>query len=358
MRITTQIFAVSIFVFGQPAYALVLMESELVPKPNFSERVLTRGTAAFSARIIAGAGQDAVETPVNEQSEKRIFAALGVGLRAGVPFSDKLRIDLSSTAIRSSAGTQIEENSGWRKSEAHSEVNAQGQIRFKLNEGILAGAGATWLMRPAATETFEFAGQSALKKYSPYSFWTPEFSVSKDAGGWSAGLGWRPRASKQRELIREGSGETTSVIEDVVLDELWSAGIVTQLAGNRSLKLDFNLNGTNASQVSSRNSAEGATDEPATRRYEVSFVFGFSDTGSHKLSLGGAYQSIGYTDQGNVMPQTIPLWSALVRDEFKHSELNLFVDLLFGYGTDMQSLPDLNANYKRMMLSAQTGVNF
>jgi hypothetical protein len=346
-----------------PAEADVLMETELVPKPNFSDRILSRGGAAFSARVIAGVGQDAVETPDNGQSEKRLFAALGIGARAAIPLSEKFRVDLSSSAIRSTAGTQVEENSGWKKNESHSEVCAQGQARIKLSDGIFAGAGATWLLRPAAVETFDFAGQSAMKKYSGYSFWTPEFSLSKDAGGWSAGLGWRPRARQQRTLTREGSDETSAILEDVVLDELWSAGIVTQLAGNRSLRLDVNLNGTNASQMrdSSATASSGSSataEDDARRRYEVAIVLGLGDAGNHKLSLGGGYQSIGYSDQSHVMPETIPLWSLLLRDEFKQAELNLFVDLLVGYGTDMQSLPDLNAKYKRIMMSAQTGVNF
>jgi hypothetical protein len=363
LRRFNKLIAIPFLLCARSAHALVLMESEIVPMPDFSERVLTRGPAAFSARLVAGVGQDAVETPINEQSEKRIFAALGLGVQAGIPFSEKVRIDVSSTAMRSSAGTQVQENSGWRKSESHSEVNARGQVRFKLSDGVFAGAGATWLMRPAALETFEFAGQSAIKKYSGYSFWTPEYSLSKDSGGWSAGLGWRPSARQRRELTREGSDESTAISEDVVLDELWSAGVVAQISGGRSLRLDVNLNGANATQLrdsdtSGAASTSASTDDETRRRYEVSFVFGFAESGSHKLSVGGAYQSIGYSDQSNVMPQTIPLWSLLVRDEFKHSDLNLFVDLLFGYGTDMQSLPDLNANYKRMILSAQTGVNF
>ncbi len=345
------------------ADAMMLMEDELVPRPRFSERILGRGAGFFSARLLGGVGQDSVETLINEQTEKRIFAAMGLSVRAALPLSEKFRLDASASALRATAGTQVEENSGWQKNESHSEVYAQGQARFQLSDGVRGGVGATWIMRPAAQETFQFAGQSAMKKFEGYSFWTPEFSLSKETSGWSAGLGWRPRAQQSRKLSREGSDETVEIKEDVILDEMWSAGVYAQLANNRSFRLDVNLHGSNTSQTRDDTGVSGSTSSASSednvrRRYEVALIFGLGETGQHKLSLGGAYQSIGYTDQSNVTPQNIPLWSVLLRDEFKYTDLNLFVDALIGYGTDMQSLPDLNAKYKRIIISAQTGVQF
>jgi hypothetical protein len=202
-----------------------------------------------------------------------------------------------------------------------------------------------------------------MKKLSGYSFWTPDFSAGKESSGWSAGLGWRPRVTQSRSFVREGADETLEIREDVSLDELWSVGVLSQLSNNRSLRIDVSLHGNNSSQTRDSTSADSSTsaatsEDNSRRRYEVGVVFGLGDIGTHRWSLGASYQSIGYSDQSNVNPQNIPLFALLLRDEFKQAEMNMFVDGLFGFGSDMQSLPDLNAKYRRMIVSMQTGVRF
>lgn len=357
------IFALFVFAAAKPAQAIMLMEDELIPKPQFSDRLQGRGGAGFTTRLLASVGQDVVETTVNEQTEKRLFAALGIAAQAFLPLTDKLRIDAAASALRSSGSTLVEENSGWKKADSQSEVVARGHAHFQLNDGVRLGAGAVWVMRPAAQETFEFAGQTAMKKLSGYSFWTPDFSAGKEGSGWSAGLGWRPRVNQSRSFVREGADETLEIREDVSLDELWSVGILSQLSNNRSLRIDVSLHGNNSSQTRDSTSTDSSTsaatsEDNSRRRYEVGVVFGLGDIGAHRWSLGASYQSIGYSDQSNVNPQNIPLWALLVRDEFKQSEMNMFVDGLLGFGSDMQSLPDLNAKYRRMIVSMQTGVRF
>jgi hypothetical protein len=110
-------------------------------------------------------------------------------------------------------------------------------------------------------------------------------------------------------------------------------------------------------QKTPSSSSADSTDS-ARRRYEVALALGLGDLAGHRLTIGGAYQSIAYSDQSFVSAQTIPLWSVFFRDEFNAAGLNIFVDGLFSYGTDLQSLPDLNANYSRVMFSVQSGVQF
>lgn len=346
----------------ESASALMLLEDELNPRPRYSETVLVPKGGHFSAKILTSVGQDVVQTPINEQTERRLFAALGVSTRGGMQFSEKVRADLTASAIRHMASTLVEENSGWKKDEIQSEVAGGGQVRLQFSDGIRAGGGAILIMRPSAQETFEFAGQSAIKRLSGYSLWTPDFSLSKEAGGWSAGLGWRPRASQNRAFSREGDDGKVELSEDVTLDELWSAGVQTQLPSNRNLRLDVNLHGSAVSESSedqkTPSSSSADSTDSARRRYEVALALGLGDLAGHRLTIGGAYQSIAYSDQSFVSAQTIPLWSVFFRDEFNAAGLNIFVDGLFSYGTDLQSLPDLNANYSRLMFSVQSGVQF
>lgn len=357
------VFALFVCAAAKPAQAIMLMEDELNPKPQYTERLPGRGAAGFTTRLLASVGQDVVQTTVNEQTEKRLFAALGIAAQAFVPVTDKWRLDAAASAVRSTGNTLVEESSGWKKADAQSEVVARGHAHFQMNDGLRLGAGAVWVMRPAAQETFEFAGQTAMKKLSGYSFWTPDFSAGKEGSGWSAGLGWRPRVTQSRSFVREGADETVEISEDVSLDELWSVGIISQLANNRSLRIDVSLQGSNSSQTRDDSSTDGSTSSSTSadnsrRRYEFGVVIGLADLGNHRWSLGASYQSIGYSDQSNVTPQNIPLWALLVRDEFKQSEMNMFVDSLIGFGSDLQSLPDLNAKYRRMIFSMQTGVRF
>lgn len=344
------------------AHATTLLESEFLPKPQFYDRVLGLRNSGGSARLLTSVGQDVVETLINEQTEKRLFVAMGLDVRAGLELTERVRFDASALAIRSSASTQVGENSGWRKTEAQSEIVGRGHARLKLNEGIAAGVGVVWVNRPAAQESFDFAGQSAVKRLSAFSILSPDFSLSKDAGGWTAGLGWRPRATQQRKFTREGAGETVSISEEFVLDELWSAAVSSQLASDRRLSLEFSLTGAAVAQesqtASTSSSSDASIEDKTRRRYSLAILYALGEFLGHRLTLGGGYQSIGYADQAYVSSQSIPLWSLVVRDEFKAAELNVFLDSTVGYGSDLQSLPDLNAKYRRVILSVQSGVQF
>ncbi len=359
MRVFVQIAALLVALSAaSAAQAFMLLQDELFPRAHFSERSLARTGQFLNAHLLSTVGVDAVETPSNEQTEKRIFAALGVAAQAAFNVGEKLRFDMRANALRSIASTEVTENSGWKKSESASELVAAAVARFALNDGLRVGGGATWVLRPAAVETFEFAQELARTEYSPYNLLAPEFMFSKENGsGWSAGLGWRPKATRQRSFRRDAASEFSEFNEAVVLDEQWSAGVVAQLQNSRQLSLDVNLHGVGETQI--RDPKTGTTnDDGSRRRYELSGLLGLGDTGSHKMSFGLGYQSIGYTDQGNVSPQSIPLWTLLIRDELKWNDLNARLDALFGYGTDTQSLPDLNAHYRRIIVSVQAGVLF
>jgi hypothetical protein len=48
----------------------------------------------------------------------------------------------------------------------------------------------------------------------------------------------------------------------------------------------------------------------------------------------------------------------LLRDELQWNDLNARFEALLGLGRDKQSLPDLNAAYRRTLISVQAGVVF
>lgn len=341
-----------------PAQAFVLLQDEYFPRAHFSERWLNKSPAFLHAQMLSSVGLDTVEALINAQKERRVFAALGAAARTSFTAGEKLRLDLQSSALRTTATTEFEENSNWKKIESASEWAASGSVRYLLKEGFRLGGGASWILRPASLETFEFSNQTARSEFSAYSLLAPEYVLSKDSGsGWSAGLAWRPKVSKSRGFKRAAGAEVVEFEEDVVLDEQWSAGLTTQLQGSRQLTMDVNLHGVGEGQQ--RDLKTGTTnDDGSRRRYELSSLLSLGEGGVHKLAVGVGYQSMGYTDQGNVAPQTIPLWTLLLRDELKWNELNARIDSLLGYGSDKQSLPDLNANYRRVLLSVQMGIVF
>jgi len=354
-------FVVSILLLnaiGRPALGFVTLQDELIPRARFSERVLSNGVSTLQTQLLTVVGQDTVETLINSQTEKRIFAALGMTASAAINASDKVRFDLQTSALRSTANTEVTENSGWSKSTAASEVLATGLARFQWNDGLRLGGGATWILRPAAIEKFAFAGQSGQTNFHSFTVLVPELVMSKSAGsGWSAGIGYRPKAVVTRTFVREAASETTELSEEAVLDECWSAGVVANLPSSRTLSLDVNLHGSTGAQK--RDTSSGVVaDEDNNRRYEVSSMWGLGDISAHRLSLGLGYQSLAYADQGSVSPQTIPMWSVLVQDDWKQGELTTRWNALLGYGSDLQSLPDLNAKYRRLIFSLQVGMVF
>jgi|GEM_PF-632932 len=341
------------------AKAFVLLQDEFFPRADFSERALVPESTYFKAHMLSGVGQDRVETLVNEQSETRVFAALGVAGQSGFNVVEKLRLDLRVQALRSVAQTEVTGNSLWKKNEARSELLASGLARFLLNEGLRVGAGAQWILRPAAEEDFVFAGETGKTSFSAFNMLAPEYVLSKESGsGWSVGLAWRPEATRKRSFVRIAAAEEARMEEDVELAEKWSAGVQAQMQGGRQLSLDFELVGVGEAEKRESVSAGGGTPLGQGRRYGVAGVLGWGEWGGHNLALGVGYQSLGYTEQGQVSPQTAPMWTVLLRDELKWNDLNARFDALFGLGRDKQSLPDLNADYRRMLVSLQAGIIF
>lgn len=340
-----------------PASAFVLLKDEYFPRSEFSTLVAKQDAMPVSARLLTAVGRDDVETMTSAQREIRLSAALGLAAQIGFRPSDKWRFDVGTYALRSLATTEIEENSGWNKSANSSEFVARGLVRFLWDEGISWGGGATWILRPSALETFEFSGIAGKIEAQAFNVLAPDLMVQKESAAWSVGLGWRPKATASRRLARSAASETESISEDVVLEELWSAGVATQLQNGRNLNLDLQLSGVGESQK--RDPSTGrVSDEGGRRRYEISSLWGLSEFSGQKWSLGVGYQSMGYTDQASVSPQNIPLWNLLIRNETKWAQSNLRFDGLFGYGSDKQSLPDMNANYRRVIISFQTGLVF
>jgi hypothetical protein len=343
--------------FAPPASAFVLLKDEYFPRSEFSALVSKREEGPVNARLLTAIGRDDVETVTSAQKEKRYFAALGLAAQAVFFPTDKIRLDFGTHALRSLATTEIEENSGWNKSETSSELVTRGFVRYQLDEGFRLGAGASWLLRPSALETFDFSGIAGRLESQSFNLLAPECLLQKESAAWSVGLGWRPKASASRRLVRSAASETESISEDVVLEELWSAGVATQLQNGRQLNLDLLLSGVGESQK--RDPATGkVSDEGGRRRYEITSLWGLNEISGQKWSLGVGYQSMAYTDQASVSPHTIPLWNLLIRNESKLAQANARFDGLVGYGSDKQSLPDMNATYRRLLFSVQAGLVF
>ncbi len=342
------------------ASAFVLLQDEYFPRADFSERMLVREPLYLSAKMLSGVGQDAVETQINQQTENRIFAALGVAAQTGFNVVEKLRVDIRAQALRAVAQTEVKGNADWKKNEARSELLASGHARFLLNEGLRVGAGAQWVLRPAGEDAFVFAGETGKINFSAFNLLAPEYVLSKESSsGWSVGIAWRPEASRSRSFVRVAAAEEARIEEQVELDERWSAGVDAQMPGGRRLSLDFDLSGIGDEQKRASSSAvSNSADAGKKRRYGVAGVLGGVDWGGHSLSLGFGYQSMGYTEQGQVSPQNIPMVTLLLRDELQWNDLNARFEALLGLGRDKQSLPDLNAAYRRTLISVQAGVVF
>ncbi|MEN9530174.1 MAG: hypothetical protein RI932_2047 [Pseudomonadota bacterium] len=342
------------------AGAFVLLQDEFFPRADFSERALVRESTYLRAQMLSGAGQDRVEALVNQQTETRIFAALGLAVQSGFGVTEKLRVDLRAQALRSVAQTEVNGSVDWKKNEVRSELLTSGLVRFLLSEGLRIGAGAHWVLRPAAEEDFVFAGETGKTSFAAFNMLAPEYVLSKESGAaWSVGIAWRPEVSRKRSFVRVAAAEESSIEEDVELDELWSAGIQAQIQSGRQLNLDFVLTGIGDEQKRDTSTPASAnSNASARRRYGISGVLGLGEWSGHNLALGVGYQSVGYTEQGQVSPQNIPLWTLLLRDELKWNDLNARFDALLGLGRDKQSLPDLNADYRRIQASLQAGIVF
>lgn len=333
----------------------VLLYDEVLPLPNLTERFLGSGGSNFGAQALTTMGVDSVDSSSNGQSARRAFVAYGAGARTRLHVGDKLVVDGSAIGTHYDAESEFLDDSVWSRQESRSELVSTLIGRFGLGDGVSVGGGVHFFYSPETTDSFRISDLTAEVNTGVAKVFASEFVLTKFGSGWSAGFGWREKKSASREVKRVSAGEVVDFFEDVSLDEQISAGVSAQLQSGRDFSLDLR---TVASQsdFSGKLNASAASESDPQRRYEVLGVYSLGDTGVHKLSFGLGYRTIGYSNQSNVSAQNIPLWTFLLRDKLKFAGSTVHADALFGFGEDMQSLPDFNANYRRMLLTIQAGV--
>jgi len=331
------------------------LHDEVSPRPNLSERFLGVASSSFGAQALTSVGLDSIDSSSNGQSARRSFAAYGGASRVRLYLGTKLILDGGVIGTVSSAESDFVDDSSWSRKEARSELVSDLVGRFVTSDGISFGGGVNFLHNPGSVEQFRFANMTAEVTSESAKLFATELIVTKVASGWSAGFGWREKKSTDRRVTRSSSGESLEFFDNVGLDEQISAGVTAQLMNGTALSFDVRTSTSESDFINLAGTGEKSSADPQ-RRYEVFGLYSLGDYSAQRLSFGVGYRAIGYSTQTSVSAQSIPMWTFLLRDRFKLAGAMGQVDALIGYGEDLQSLPDFNANYRRILVTIQAGV--
>ncbi|MEY2987338.1 MAG: hypothetical protein RJB13_859 [Pseudomonadota bacterium] len=345
----------TVLAYTSEAIADTRLRDEVVPLPNLTERFLGSIGSTFGAQALATMGLDSVDSNSNGQSARRAFVAYGLASRSRFRLGEKLVIDSGFFGTFSEAESDFLYDTSWSRQERRSEVSSDLIGRFSLSDGVSLGGGVNYVYAPKSVDSFSFSDLSAEVISGPAEIFATELIVTKSGSGWSAGFGWREKKKSSRRVTRSSAEEISEMFDDVGFDEQISAGVVTQLRSGHELVLDVRT-GASESDFTSLPGSDGKSQLDPQRRYEVLSIYSLDDSGSQRFSVGLGYRTIGYSNQTNVSPQNIPLWTLLLRDKLKFAGAVGQVDAIVGFGEDMQSLPDFNASYRRILVTLQAGV--
>lgn len=345
------------FLFQMKASAFALLRDELAAQPDLSDRFLDADNSHFGIHALATLGLDSIISKTNDQSARRSFSVVGFESRANWRLGNKLKFNFGVQGARSDAESDFLEDSSWSRSEVQSEVFSDFIARFELGDGLSVGGGVNVVHLPDSADNFELADLTAQVDSDRTTIVATEVVFIKVSSAWSAGLAWRGKKSAARAVRRSAANEVSEFTEAVNLDEQISAGLTAQALGSRKISLNVRTSASQSQFTTDTDSSAGASEEEQ-RRYEVSGLYSLDVSGFSDLSVGVGYRSIGYATQSNVSPQSIPLWTLLVRNKMKVLSTTTQIDATVGFGEDMQSLPDFNANYRRILVSLQAGVIF
>lgn len=346
-----------LLVFGASsgtAAAFVLLQDELDPRPDLNERMLGDGDSGFHVNALTAIGLDTVDSNGNGQSVRRLFSAVGVESRLRARPLEKFVFDLAVHGSQATANSDFPDDSSWNRAEKTVELSSSALGRFLVSDGVSLGGGLSLVYLPSTTDAFSFSNLTAEVVQGATKVVAPELVLCKQTSSWGAAFLWRGSESGDRVTTRASGDELVQFTETVGFDELISAGL--KLKGQSSAELGLNLKMSTSGSALDADTGASSEDNDV-RRYSLAGTYSRGDTGSQRLSFGVGYQSIAYTTQDSVSHQGIPLWTLFLRDNVKFSSATANFDALIGFGEDQQSLPDFNANYRRVLLTLSAGVS-
>lgn len=206
------------------------------------------------------------------------------------------------------------------------------------NLEIVLGAQAKYTSR--YTETLETTDFKSTKTFAPVALLVPRAGLYKRLSGFGGGIFYEGKDQKKRTVITTAFDDSQLTADDTVYTPP-VIGIAARFkAGPIPTELDFAA--VQASEGGPKTS-EGERVEEDHVRVRLSGNYPLSQGVEARMVL--IHKTLSYADNAVMTLDSIPITTAHMKMIYGKDSLNATLGISYGYGFDVQSLPEFNAKY-------------
>jgi hypothetical protein len=232
-----------------------------------------------------------------------------------------------------------------------SESSAGGSldVTFAAAQGIEVFGGAGTVHLPKAERTIEMTSLTSQSRYEAVTVIAPRLGILKRTGVYAAGVTYSLMAEKERDYTRVTGLESDPGKEWVTLPAAF--GAMARFTPGSGLELELELALVMMGE-SDEKTAQGAPYYRDSYRVRTGGRF---PLGSFALFAALDHRTLSYNDQGFMTIDNIPRTNLELRVETTGGA-RAFAGAVVGYGTDSQSIPELNAEFTYLSYAFKLGI--
>jgi hypothetical protein len=222
---------------------------------------------------------------------------------------------------------------------------------FVTDKGLELFGGAVAEMEPANEMVSETVNGESTTKYGSSTLIARRFGVVRRAGAWSGGFYYQLDTEGKRAVEQTAfDGTSLSTEEDLFLPS--RMGIFGAFSAWSAL-WDFELGFIQARGAGPRDD----TGNTAFTDYFEAKLAGIYPLGSGLgLKFGASHKTQSYANSAYINLDTIPATAIRALMIIGSAESHNFIGVIYGFGSDGQSLPEFNSTYEYKAAALTTGL--
>jgi|GEM_PF-4782350 len=327
-------------------------------EPDLDDSFELRATRAFSTSFSTGAEATYVDARVktrgteSEELDQRYVAAL----RFDSSYSPSQAVSLRVFARgRYFDGLRQDSLSADRKvSEKRISANGALDASFAASQGIEVFVGCALLQLPESKKDVRLVSVSSQSTYKKATVYAPRLGLLKRAPSFSAGMFYTLMAETKRTYTRSTNLESETGEEFVTLPSSFGGTLRFTPGGGKDLELELSLALVQLGDSSEK--TEQGTD--LSRDYYRIHLGGYFPVVSGTLSAYAtvSHRTLAYNDQGFMTMENIPLTTIQLLAVTAAAGPRFYGGVQVGYGSDSQSIPELNAQFTYKSYALKLGL--
>lgn len=224
-------------------------------------------------------------------------------------------------------------------------------LTFVTDKGLELFGGLVGEIEPENEMVSDTVNGQSTTKYSGSTMWARRFGVARRAGAWSGGFYYQLAAEGTRKVEQTAfDGTSLAAEEDLFLPS--RMGIFGAFSAWRVL-WDFELGFTQARGAGPR---DDTGNTAYTDYFEAKLASLYTIGSGLGLKFGVSHKTQSYANSAYINLDTIPATAVRALMIIGSADSHNFFGVIYGFGSDGQSLPEFNSSYEYKAAALTTGL--